>query len=501
MESLTENQQDTRPYRAAMFGTFDIENYGDLLFPLIARAQLAARLGDIELVPYSYHARRRPRWYLDVEAIQDFAAAAGSFDAVLIGGGHIIRFDKGVAYAYQPPNAAIHHPTGYWLAPALIAQQRDIPVFWNAPGFHGEIPAWGKPLLRLAVENCSHACVRDRASVAALHAAYPDLHLPLVPDSAFGLPLLVDPAAPSAEFRALRERLGLTKPYVFIQAAQSGMEFVQALVARQPEAFADLQFVAAPIGRGVGDHIGHFPAEAPNLVKLEDFPGPLPLAELIANAEGAIGGSYHLLITALNFGVPFFSTVSLSRGKLEDFGGWPGTYTLPLEGEIYPQWVRQRLGRRAVSAQVLAARAASAAYWDEVAATLRHNGTHSSGNQSSGALNRYWMGLPLTLEAAEEEAALLRQRLAAAEQRVKTQAGSEAEIEAKVEAEIAARVAARAAVFEARLAAQAAEAARHAARADAAEVALNHFRRSHSMRITAPLRALNHARLVLQGKG
>jgi len=488
----TSRQESLRPCRVAIFGTFDIENYGDLLFPLIARAQLAERLGEVELVAFSYHARRRPRWYMDVEPIADFAETVGRFDAVLIGGGHIIRFDKGVAYAYQPPNAGLHHPTGYWLAPALIAQQRDIPVIWNAPGFHGEIPGWGSPLLRLVLENCSHACVRDRASVAALHAAFPDMTLPPVPDSAFGLPLLVDPAAPSAEFIALRRRLDLTKPYVFIQAAQYGMEFVQRLVARRPQEFADMQFVAAPLGRGVGDDIAHIQADAPNLIKLEDFPGPLPLAELIANAEGVIGGSYHLLITALSFGVPFFATASLSRGKLEDFGGWPETFSLPLEGEIYPQWVRQRLGRRQVSAEVLAARAGSAAYWDEVAATLRPNCKHRGGKRSSGALNRYWMSLPITLETAEQEAMHLQHRLTVAETRIS--------MEAETAAGIAARHAGHCAALEDSVAAKMEDAARHAARADAAEAALDQYRRSHSMRITTPLRAFNHLRLVLQGK-
>ena len=58
-------------------------------------------------------------------------------------------FDKEVAPGYAPPRADIHHPTGYWLTPALIALQHDIPLVWNAPGMHcNDLPAWAAPLLR-----------------------------------------------------------------------------------------------------------------------------------------------------------------------------------------------------------------------------------------------------------------------------------------------------------------------------------------------------------------
>lgn len=36
--------------RACQWGAFDVENYGDRLFPLIANEQLTARLPNLELV-------------------------------------------------------------------------------------------------------------------------------------------------------------------------------------------------------------------------------------------------------------------------------------------------------------------------------------------------------------------------------------------------------------------------------------------------------------------
>src|SRR5687767_6905722 len=134
-------------WHIGVFGTFDVQNYGDLLFPLIAEAELTQRLGRVKIRPFSYHAKSTPEWPYAVTSVTELPQMAESLDGVLIGGGFVIRFDKFVAAGYKPPTTAIHHPTGYWLTPALIALQHGIPLVWNAPGMHcNEIPTWSEPL-------------------------------------------------------------------------------------------------------------------------------------------------------------------------------------------------------------------------------------------------------------------------------------------------------------------------------------------------------------------
>jgi hypothetical protein len=41
-------------------GTFDVENYGDLLFPLIVEAELSRRLGRVRLHRFSYTEKTTP---------------------------------------------------------------------------------------------------------------------------------------------------------------------------------------------------------------------------------------------------------------------------------------------------------------------------------------------------------------------------------------------------------------------------------------------------------
>ena len=62
----------TRDLRIGMVGTFDVDNYGDLLFPLLAEAELSRRLGSIKLHCFSYHQKSPPDWPFQVDQLTEF---------------------------------------------------------------------------------------------------------------------------------------------------------------------------------------------------------------------------------------------------------------------------------------------------------------------------------------------------------------------------------------------------------------------------------------------
>lgn len=391
-------------WQIASFGTFDVENYGDLLFPIIAEAELSERLDSVKLHRFSYNAKTPPDWPYTVTSVNELPEAIGSLDGVLIGGGSIIRFDKEIAPGYGPSTPEIHHPTGYWLTPALIALQHGIPLIWNAPGMHGDnIPPWATPLMEQALRNSRYIAVRDKLSQAVLARFVNKAQITVLPDTAFGISRLIDERHTSVELNRLREVSGLTDPYIIVQAI-SGMDSFLSLIRNHSQLFRDFRFLVLPIGPVLGDHQSIIGDDLPGLVRLPVWPTPLLLAELISQAAAVVGHSYHLAVTALAFGVPVFSSADLSFWKYTALSGFETIFPLPKETEIDPHWFITRLGKNRPSQAAYAALDQLAHHWDHIATILREGAT-----ATQPALNRFWQSLPNLLEAADELSKLLAQ--------------------------------------------------------------------------------------------
>ncbi|MCX9149499.1 MULTISPECIES: polysaccharide pyruvyl transferase family protein [Pseudomonas] len=383
----------SRAWQVGIFGTFDVANYGDLLFPIIAEVELTRRLGAVKLHRFSYHAKTPPEWPYEVTSLTALPDIAGELDGVLIGGGFIIRFDKVVATGYYPPDASIHHPTGYWLTPALIALQHAIPLIWNAPGMHcNEIPSWAVPLVKLSLDHSPHIRVRDALSQSALAQVSPTAQVEVLPDTAFGLARLLDVQAPSAAFLALRASAGLTQPYLVVHAMW-GLDSFLHLWRTHAGLFEDLQLLLLPIGPVLGDHESVLGEGLERSRCLPFWPDPLLLAELLAHAEGVIGHSYHLAISSLVFGVPIFCSADLGTGKYTALPSHGRIFQIRRDQPIEPQWFRAQLGRQPLSQVTAHATEQLDAHWDRVAELIRE-GPRST----PAALNRYWQGLPGVLE-------------------------------------------------------------------------------------------------------
>ncbi len=384
-----------RDFQIGLFGTFDVQNYGDLLFPLIAEAELTERLGTVKFHRFSYDAKSPPDWPYTVTSVTELPRMAGDLDGILIGGGFIIRFDKSVAPGYGPPNPAIHHPTGYWLTPALIALQHGIPLIWNAPGMDcNEIPSWADPLMRLALAHSRYIAVRDAPSQAALARFVNKEQICVMPDTAFGINRLLDERQPSAEFNRLRKASGLSGPYIVVQAVP-GLDSFLSFVREHSQRLRDFRFLALPIGPALGDHESSVGYDLPGLIHLATWPHPLLLTELISHAAAVVGRSYHLAITALAFGVPVFCSADLTVGKYTGLLGFETVYSLPKQTETDPDWFVTRLGKTAPTPAARAAGDQLALHWDRIAAVL-DNGPACT----QSAVSQFLQSLPSLLESA-----------------------------------------------------------------------------------------------------
>jgi hypothetical protein len=361
--------QSQRATKVAMVGTFDVANYGDLLLPLIAAHELGRRLGSsYEPTLYSYRPMSGGWWPYGVRTLARLREEISQFELLLLGGGQLIRFDRGFPDGYGPSDANVHHPLGLWLTPMLLAAAAGVPIAWNAPGVSADIPFWLDPLIAAGVAATGHLAVRDATSAELLRGRVSRAPARIVPDSGFGAARLLDRDT-ARRFEELMQDLdGATDGYVLVQPSEELREFSGAIrtviSAARDRGLAVLEVPFSPVH---GDRVGCLGALGETL-SLPQWPDPLLLTELVARAEAVVAQSYHAGVVALSAGVPLYRPKSPPGWKYEALEV-DGVHML---GEGKRGEVSALSFGRAEPTEAARERAAQLeSHWDEVAAVAR----------------------------------------------------------------------------------------------------------------------------------
>ena len=130
--------------RIGLWGTFDLENFGDMLYPRIVRRELAGRVPGIEVVPFSpigYVGHNRfeepgevPAAPLGTWSADRLGELAEQIDVLAIGGGDIVHDrDAGLAPHYGlEPEELERRRTHRFFCEGLVEQ--GVPTAWLAVG-------------------------------------------------------------------------------------------------------------------------------------------------------------------------------------------------------------------------------------------------------------------------------------------------------------------------------------------------------------------------------
>ena len=353
-------------FDAGIVGTFDVENFGDLLFPLIADEALSRRDSRIRVHAYSMHAKSTAEWPYAVSSVADLNDALPQLSALLVGGGQIVRFDR--RYPVPAP-AGVEAPFAYWLTPAAHAALLGKPVVWNAVGVSLGWPrtAWHEELIRDVLMASAFIGVRDRRSQAALATLAPAAPIQVLPDTAFGVSRLWPLADESRAFAAWRAELGLRGRYLVMQATNA--------VARR---HAEIETLAEKMGVSIlllpicpchGDRVEVMPASSRPVFASRGWPAPALVCEILGRAEFVVASSLHACITALSYGVPVARVrIYWGPSKYDLLDAFTGVADLDDPVAI------ARLAARGRHVEALARNYADAleAYWDGVCHTVLH---------------------------------------------------------------------------------------------------------------------------------
>lgn len=277
--------------KIAQFGTFDVGNYGDLLFPYIARW----RCPDIDWVHVSPLGISAP--FADaLPTIGYREAQKEAFDGVLIGGGNILSMRRTNLREYVSL-ARTAYPS-LWIGASAIARKKKIPVAFNAPSIMTKsFLFYERFFVNGVFRSAGYLSMRDPQSVEIASNDKTECHF--VPDSVFDL---------SRMWPKKRFARGESSKYIAIHVNRryiSSIDSVcQTLRKIANVTRSELHFV--PIAPCHGD------SQTANLVasgidcvaKLADAGSLQSIAAEIACASMYIGSSMHGFITAVSYGVP-----------------------------------------------------------------------------------------------------------------------------------------------------------------------------------------------------
>lgn len=296
-------------------GMYDMHNFGDLMFPLIARHELGQRgfrvqalsptgadTGLREAMP------TRPVW----SAFDPDVPCGG----LLIGGGYIIHTHRmDMLHEYRDAGIGAAVAPAMWLGATLVGALRDVPVVWNAPGLPHPVRPGVRTLAASAFAAADYMSLRDEGSVRmAGLTGVEGIHV--VPDTVLGIDRLWPRDTLRAHFGRLCQRLGITDSTkviaIHVRRRSLGNTPVSAFASALAKVCRTQDLVPVMIGLGTAhsdDRIARDLSAAltvlgcPNAA-LDRPEGLREIAALLAHARAYAGSSLHGYIAAAAYGVP-----------------------------------------------------------------------------------------------------------------------------------------------------------------------------------------------------
>ncbi|MGD0272603.1 MAG: polysaccharide pyruvyl transferase family protein [Gaiellaceae bacterium] len=255
--------------RLAIWGTFDVANFGDHLFPRIfehemrrrlptARVQAFSPLGHLHPVPFDGGLVVEPLGEWSPERLAELAK---SHDLIAIGGGELIHMRDdaySTCYGIGVEEARRLRPSAFFIDGLGPALEEGCPVAWHSVGIPFEFNKNAAGLVRSALEKRAYVSVCDDISRDRLLRAGVTREIAVVPDSAF----LVDRVVADEQIerrlgylRGIESYPSSERPLV-VQGSRALLPCVEDIAGALANAMAeagDVPIVLLETGPGLGD--------------------------------------------------------------------------------------------------------------------------------------------------------------------------------------------------------------------------------------------------------
>lgn len=305
-----------------------MENYGDLLFPLIFERRLSDIADNfVHVSPVGGH----PAWEDCVSSVafsELLRAPPDDLGGAVIGGGNIIHASPETVELYDSGgiSSSLAYPS-LWLGAGYLAARENLPLCWNGPGVPGSFAPIAARLLQWTASVSDYIALRDTMGQRLIEQTGVTQPMDVVPDTALDVSRLwteetIDEAYEDAFIRRDMNIPG--KSLVFHLNSRYVREGLDIIAARLDRICDNLKATPILIGLGPCHGDDDFQRQVAQEMTTEPLLIERPrslreAAACIARSEAYIGSSMHGMITACSFGCPGMLVTSQRMPKFEGF--------------------------------------------------------------------------------------------------------------------------------------------------------------------------------------
>ena len=149
------------------WGSYDVDNFGDLLFPFLVEHYLGNTYSKIV---HASPTGKQSRWADSIPTCTIAEAITNkNIEGLVIGGGNLISFTKSASinYVENPELAKIVHPSFFYV-PYFLRAKYCIPYAFNYIGVSKPILAENQNAVKNVMESASFISCRDKESASRL---------------------------------------------------------------------------------------------------------------------------------------------------------------------------------------------------------------------------------------------------------------------------------------------------------------------------------------------
>jgi hypothetical protein len=315
-------------------GTFDVENYGDLLYPIVFRHLVQKKDPTLQVRLYSLRAGESLRQSaLTTESIRSlFAKEHSGLRTLVIGGGDILRTDWDLMARHYGRRSRVSIPSvrnsidsfgarrfrarwmSYPAAGPFLIDPNDLPgesrAAYVSCGVPHDFAASEIDRVKRTLGNASFIGLRDEDSAEKLLRAGIDCEVRVAPDLTVTLSDQFDRNELACRGRKILSRFEVQsdRPLLCFQS-QPYPGFDTDEILRELKRYQErraTEVVALPLGYCHGDHefLKGLAKRSDGAIKYADVSSVFDMLAIIAASDVFVGTSLHGNITAFSFGIP-----------------------------------------------------------------------------------------------------------------------------------------------------------------------------------------------------